>query len=121
MSDESKGPWITRKLAENEFPNTQLGYVVYDENYETISVHYQKKHAKMMAAFPLMLEALEAAREYVSNTTTDCRECGEPNSSSSRDKTIRIIDATIAAAKGSDGWRRSYRGILDNSSNLQEE
>lgn len=57
-------------------------------------------HALLFAASPRMLEALEAAREYVSNTTTDCRECGEPNSSSSRDKTIRIIDATIAAAKG---------------------
>jgi uncharacterized membrane protein len=57
-------------------------------------------HARLFAVAPRMLEALEAAREYVSNTTTDCRECGEPNSSSSRDKTIRIIDATIAAAKG---------------------
>jgi hypothetical protein len=54
----------------------------------------------LFAASPLMLEALEAAREYVINTTTDCRECGEPNSSSSRDKTIGIIDAAIAAAKG---------------------
>ena len=60
----------------------------------------QKEEAQLLAASPLMLEALEAAREYVINTTTDCRECGEPNSSSSRDKTIDIIDAAIAAAKG---------------------
>lgn len=59
-----------------------------------------KSDAHLFAASPLMLEALEAAREYVINTTTDCRECGEPNSSSSRDKTIDIIDAAIAAAKG---------------------
>ena len=60
----------------------------------------QKEEAHLLAASPLMLEALEAAREYVINTTTDCRECGETNSSSSRDKTIGIIDAAIAAAKG---------------------
>jgi hypothetical protein len=57
-------------------------------------------HARFFAVSPLMIEALEAAREYVINTTTDCRECNEPNSSSSRDKTIDIIDAAIAAAKG---------------------
>ena len=65
-----------------------------------IATVYEEKYVHLLAASPLMLEALEAAREYVINTTTDCRECGEPNSSSSRDKTIDIIDAAIAAAKG---------------------
>lgn len=91
--------WTIRELTPDEYPDTQLRYEVRDKT-DVVSLHYWEEDAKQMAAFPLMLEALEAAREYVSNTTADCRECGEPNSSSSRDKTIRIIDAAIAAAKG---------------------
>ena len=75
-------------------------YVICTEEDEVISAHNWRPHAMLMLASPLMLEALEVAREYVSNTTTDCRECGEPDSLSSRDKAIRIIDAAIAAAKG---------------------
>jgi hypothetical protein len=76
-------------------------YGVYAKNgKELVANVANRKDAQKMAASPLMLEALKAAREYVSNTTTDCRECGELNSSSSRDKTIDIIDAAIAAAKG---------------------
>ena len=70
------------------------------QEHPEIGMAHEEKHAQLFAASRLMLEALEEAREYVSNTTTDCRECGEPNSSSSRDKTIRIIDAAISAAKG---------------------
>ena len=103
MSDESKGPWITRKLAENEFPNTQLGYVVYDENYETISVHYQKKHAKMMAAARLMLEALEAAFTYVLNYALyddDYRANIDLQCPEHEEKLAKQLKAALEAAKG---------------------
>ncbi len=56
-------------------------------------------HALLFAASPRMLKALEAAREYVSNTTK-CRECEEANAIIQRHRLITAIDAAIAAAKG---------------------
>ena len=91
---------IVEKPFEREIVR-EIEYGIFAKNGKELVANVTSlKDAKLIAVAPRMLEALEAAREYVSNTTTDCRECGEPNSSSSRDKTIRIIDATIAAAKG---------------------
>ena len=79
----------------------EIEYGVFaKDGKELVANVTSRKDAQLIVALPRLLKALEAAREYVSNTTTDCRECGEPNSSSSRNKTIRIIDAAIAAAKG---------------------
>lgn len=57
-------------------------------------------HARLFAVAPRMLEALKSAQEYIGNTVTNCRECGEANAIEKRDQMISAIDAVIAAAKG---------------------
>lgn len=90
--------WTIRELTPDEYPDTQLRYEVRDET-DVVSLHCWEEDAKQMAAVPLMLEALESAREYVGNAVTNCRECGEADAIAKRDQMISTIDAAIAATK----------------------
>jgi len=64
-----------------------------------IATVYEDAYLPLIIAVPLMLETLNAAREYVSNTVTNCRECGEADTTAKRDQLITAIDAVIAATK----------------------
>jgi hypothetical protein len=77
-----------------------LYYAVYSADGHLVSMHYAREDANQMAASPLMLEALNAAREYINDITTNCRECSEPDSLPNRDLVINMIDDAIAATKG---------------------
>jgi hypothetical protein len=85
--------WEIRELASNEFPETQLRYAVYDESYETVSVHFWEEDARQMAAVPLLNSALRKAYDYIIEVSRQF--CIVPEA----DVTERIV-AAIAAAEG---------------------
>lgn len=82
--------WEVRELASNEFPETQLRYAVYDESYETVSVHFWEEDARKMAAVPLMIESLETAKECLEYNFQDIFKA----------YALELINAAITAAKG---------------------
>ena len=82
-----------RELSSNEYPDTQLRYAVYDEAYETVSLHYWEEDARQMAAVPLLHDALREAYDYIIEISRQFGIVPEA------DVTERIV-AAIAAAEG---------------------
>ena len=82
-----------RELSPNEYPDTQLRYAVYDEAYETVSVHYWQEDARQMAASPLLHDALREAYDYIIEISRQFGIVPEA------DVTERIV-AAIAAVEG---------------------
>jgi hypothetical protein len=65
-----------------------------------IATVYEDAYLPLIIAVPLMLETLNAAREYVSNAVTGCRRAAEEaDAIAKRDQLITAIDAVIAATK----------------------
>ncbi len=86
--------WIIRELEQVEYPGTQLQYGVFDETGKMVSAHHEKEDAEQMAAFPLMLEALEMlARHRINHLER------EGDDGLAREE-LTIIQAAIAAAEG---------------------
>ena len=85
--------WTIRELTPEEYPGTQLRYEVRDET-EVVSLHFWEEDAQQMAAFPLMLEALEMlARHRINHLER------EGDDGLAREE-LTIIQAALKAAKG---------------------
>ena len=85
--------WTIRELTPEEYPGTQLRYEVRDET-DVVSVHFWEEDAQQMAAFPLMLEALEMlARHRINHLER------EGDDGLAREE-LTIIQAALKAAKG---------------------
>ena len=82
-----------RELSSNEYPDTQLRYAVYDEAYETVSLHYWEEDARQMAAFPQIRDALYEALAFIDEVARDFSVV--PN-----EDVLKRIKAALKAAKG---------------------
>jgi hypothetical protein len=94
--------WIIRELEQVEYPGTQLQYGVFDETGKMVSAHHEKEDAEQMAAFPLMLEALEAAFTYVLNYALyddDYRANIDLQCPEHEEKLAKQLKAALEAAK----------------------
>jgi hypothetical protein len=94
--------WTIRKLTPDEYPDTQLRYEVRDET-DVVSLHFWEEDAEQMAAFPLMLEALEAAFTYVLNYALyddDYRANIDLQCPEHEEKLAKQLKAALEAAKG---------------------
>ena len=93
MSKTDKNPWTIRNLAENEYPDTQLRYAVYDDAYETVSLHYWEEDARQMAAFPQIRNALYEALAFIDEVARDFGVVPDED-------VLKQITAALDAAKG---------------------
>lgn len=84
-----------RELGNNEYPDTQLRYVVCDEIGEVVSAHLWEVDAQKMASLPMLRDALREAYDYIIAVS---RQFGIVPES---DVTERIV-AAIAAAEGEE-------------------
>ena len=82
-----------RKLGDNEYPDTQLRFVVCDEIGEVVSAHHWEVDAQKMAASPMLRDALREAYDYITEVSRQFGIVPEA------DVTERIV-AAIAAAEG---------------------
>ena len=89
-----------RELSSNEYPDTQLRYAVYNEAYETVSLHYWEEDARQMAAFPQIRDALYEALAYIEETA---RSFGvEPDKDAWERMSNALQVELLPAAKGED-------------------
>ena len=82
-----------RELSADEYPDTQLRYAVYDEAYETVSLHYWEEDARQMAAFPQIRNALYEALAFIDEVARDYGVVPEED-------VLKQITAALEAAKG---------------------
>jgi hypothetical protein len=82
-----------RELGDNEYPDTQLRYVVCDEIGEVVSAHHWEVDAQKMTALPMLRDALREAYDYIIEVSRQFGIVPEA------DVTERIVTA-IAAAEG---------------------
>lgn len=99
MSDKITETWTIRELTENEYPGTQLRYAVYNEQFETVSVHHWEEDALQMAAVPKMQLALYDALTFIEEVARDCGLVPE------KDVLVRLcvltsINAALKAVEG---------------------
>lgn len=86
--------WTIRELSPDEYPGTQLQYEVReDETGEVVSLHFWEEDAKLMAAVPLLRDALQCLMKY-----PEAADGTEAEAEYKAD--LKLAKAAIAAAEG---------------------